>query len=119
MKAGASITKREPDHRIAAHGSRIARVAGAAVLVFCLVRGAFALELNEATRAQLEQLNGVGVAMADRILVERERAPFKDWEDLARRVKGMRGARIERLQAQGVTVNGVAGGRAGKEERKP
>jgi competence protein ComEA len=99
--------------------ARAGRVAVASLL-FGSACGAAALELNDATRAQLEQLNGVGVAMADRILAERERAAFKDWDDLARRVKGMRGARIERLQAQGVTVNGVPGSRAVKpQERKP
>lgn len=118
MKFAAGIEDRGSGRRSTAHGTRITRAAGAVLLLFALTHGAFALELNEATRAQLEQLNGVGVAMADRILVERERAPFKDWEDLARRVKGMRGARIERLQAQGVTVNGIAGSRAGHEERK-
>ena len=65
-----------------------------------------AQEINTATRAELEQLNGIGVTMAERILVERERAPFKSWDDLEYRVKGMRGARVQRLQAQGATVNG-------------
>jgi competence protein ComEA len=64
-----------------------------------------AQEINTATRAELEQLNGVGVTLADRILAERERGPFRSWDDLERRVKGMRGARAQRLQAQGVTVN--------------
>jgi competence protein ComEA len=67
---------------------------------------ATAQEINTATRAQLEQLNGIGVTMADRVLAERERAPFTSWGDLERRVKGIKGARAERLQAQGVTVNG-------------
>lgn len=65
-----------------------------------------AQEINTATRAQLEQLNGIGVTLADRILAERERAPFSGWQDFERRVKGMRGARAERLRAQGATVNG-------------
>ena len=55
--------------------------------------GSAAQEINTATRAQLEQLNGIGVTMADRILAERERAPFTSWQDFERRVKGMRGAR--------------------------
>ncbi|MCS7102242.1 MAG: DUF655 domain-containing protein [Burkholderiaceae bacterium] len=79
------------------------------MLVAALPAVAQALELNEASRAQLEQLDGLGVAMTDRILAERAKAPFRDWEDLARRVKGMRGARSEQLQRQGVTVNGAAG----------
>lgn len=94
------------------------RIAHAAALLLFVAHAAVALEVNEATRAQLEQLNGVGVAMAERILVERDKRPFADWDDLARRVNGMRGARIERLQAQGVTVNGRGAARAVKDERK-
>ncbi|HYS15059.1 MAG TPA: DUF655 domain-containing protein [Burkholderiaceae bacterium] len=81
---------------------------------------ASAQEINTATRAELEQLNGIGVTMAERILIERERAPFKNWGDLERRVKGMRGARVQRLQAQGATVNGEREPRLEKhDERKP
>lgn len=77
-----------------------------AIALWWLMSCALAQEINEATRAQLEQLNGIGVTMADRILLERERRPFADWDDLERRVKGVRGARAQRLRAQGVTVNG-------------
>ncbi len=70
---------------------------------------ALGLELNDANRAQLEQLNGIGVTTADVILQERAKAPFRDWIDLSQRVKGMSGKRLEQLQAQGVTVNGVPG----------
>ncbi len=68
-----------------------------------------ALELNDANRAQIEQLNGIGVTTAEVILQERAKAPFRDWIDLSQRVKGMSGKRIEQLQKQGVTVNGVPG----------
>jgi competence protein ComEA len=68
-----------------------------------------ALELNDASRAQLEQLNGIGVTAAEVILQERAKAPFRDWIDLSQRVKGLSGKRIEQLQKQGVTVNGVPG----------
>jgi competence protein ComEA len=78
-----------------------------------------AQEINTASRAELEQLNGIGVTMAERILVERERAPFKSWEDLERRVKGMRGARVQRLQAQGATVNGERQPRSDRDGRRP
>ena len=82
--------------------------------------GVAAQEINTATRAELEQLNGIGVTMADRILAERERTPFTGWDDLERRVKGMRGTRVQRLQAQGATVNGQREPRPDKRnERKP
>ncbi|GAB4474374.1 MAG: hypothetical protein OHK0044_19040 [Burkholderiaceae bacterium] len=85
---------------------------------FLLPLAAAALEINTATRAELEQLNGVGVAMAERVLNERAKAPFRDWDDLRHRVKGMAGARIERLQGQGVTVNGIPGSRATREDER-
>ncbi len=80
-----------------------------AVLLFLAPVPALALELNDANRAQIEQLNGIGVTTAEVILRERAKAPFRDWIDLSQRVKGLSGKRIEQLQAQGVTVNGVPG----------
>ncbi|MFZ5541400.1 MAG: ComEA family DNA-binding protein [Pseudomonadota bacterium] len=99
--------------RIAHRGFRWA----AAGLSWLLPLGAAALEINSATRAELERLNGVGVAMAERVLVERAKAPFRDWDDLQRRVKGMAGARVERLQGQGVAVNGIPGSRAARDDK--
>ena len=71
-----------------------------------LSQSAAALEINDANRAQLEQLNGVGVTLADRILVERDKARFIGWDDLRKRVKGISGKRVTEWQAHGVTVNG-------------
>lgn len=88
----------------------------AAAFALGVAASAAAFEINQADRAQLEQLNGVGVALAERILVERERAgPFRDWSDFERRVKGIRGARSDRLAGQGVTVNGQTAARATRE----
>lgn len=67
---------------------------------------ALAVDLNTATRAELEQLNGLGVSTAARVLEERAKAPFADWADLARRVKGIKGRRVEQLRQQGATING-------------
>lgn len=73
-------------------------------LLFPLV--AAALEINDASRAQLEQLNGVGVTMAEQMLAERAKTPFAGWDDLRKRVKGIGSKRMQQWQAQGVTVNG-------------
>lgn len=80
--------------------------------------GAAALEINDANRAQLEQLNGIGVELADRMLVEREKARFAGWEDLRKRVKGISGKRVAEWQAQGVTVNGEGKAAERKEQGK-
>lgn len=73
---------------------------------------ATALEINVASRAQLEQLNGVGVTMAEQMLAERAKAPFAGWDDLRQRVKGIGSKRAAQWQAQGVTVNGEGERRA-------
>ena len=82
-----------------------------AVLVACLLApfAALALEINDANRAQLEQLDGVGVTMAEQMLTERTKAPFAGWDDLRKRVKGIGAKRARQWQAQGVTVNGERG----------
>ena len=67
---------------------------------------ATALEINTATRSQLEQLPGLGVATTERILTARSERPFTDWQDLATRASGFRGKRAEQLDRQGLTVNG-------------
>lgn len=85
------------------------RLAAGLLATGLLVRAAAALEINEASRAQLEQLNGIGVPLAARILEERAaRGPFRDWTDLERRVKGLRAKTLDRLGAQGLTVAGQA-----------
>ena len=77
-----------------------------------------ALEINEASRAQIEQLDGAGVTMADRMLEERARQPFAGWDDLRKRIKGLGPRRIAQWQAQGVTVNGERGPAAPREQSK-
>ena len=65
-----------------------------------------ALELNQATQAELDNLRGLGPAFTRRVLAARSQQPFKDWPDLMRRVSGM-GPRVARkLSDQGLTVQG-------------
>jgi competence protein ComEA len=66
------------------------------------------LELNEASRAQLESLPGIGPALADRLLAARAQQPFTDWTDLRRRVRGIGPALAARLSAEGLRVQGGA-----------
>jgi len=76
--------------------------------ILCLVlsasAAACAVDVNGANRAQLEAVRGVGTELADRILVARERGPFKDWADLIARVAGLGAASAARLSAAGLTV---------------
>lgn len=64
------------------------------------------LEINTATQAQLESLPGIGPALAERILAARAIAPFADWADLHRRVKGIGPATARKLSDAGLRVQG-------------
>ena len=61
------------------------------------------ININRATPAELQRLPGVGPKMSQRIVDERERAPFQSVDDL-RRVPGIGPKTLERLRPY-VTVN--------------
>jgi competence protein ComEA len=72
-----------------------------------------AVDINTANDAALRGIKGIGPAKAKAILEERDaHGPFKDPTDLSKRVKGMGGRTVERLQAEGLAV-GPAGAAAG------
>lgn len=77
------------------------------LMVLC-VTAARALEINQASEADLDAIRGSGPTLTARILLARERAPFESWQDLMRRVKGIAPATARKWHAQGVTVNGEA-----------
>lgn len=62
------------------------------------------VDANTATAVELEAVNGIGPATAARILAERQRAPFRDTEDLQRRVKGIGPVKLRKMEADGLTV---------------
>lgn len=71
--------------------------------------GPSTLELNQASRAQLESLQGLGPQLVERLLAERERhGPYRDWAELRRRLKGQGlGPRLlQRLSEQGLRIQG-------------
>ena len=78
-----------------------------------------ALDVNQATLAQLESIRGIGPDLAEAILAERARAPFADWTELARRVRGIGTASAARLSANGLTVNGQPHPDAAASRRTP
>jgi competence protein ComEA len=72
-----------------------------------------AVDVNTANEAALRGIKGIGPAKAKAILDERDaHGPFKDTTDLSKRVKGMGGHTVERLQAEGLAV-GPAGAATG------
>ena len=64
------------------------------------------LELNQANRAQLESLPGIGPALAERMIEAREKQAFSDWADLLRRVQGIGRSSARKLSDQGLRING-------------
>ena len=73
------------------------------------------VDINSATQAELETVQGIGTSLSTRIVDERSKGPFKDWNDLRVRVKGMGVANAAKLSAAGLTVNGASfEGRAAK-----
>jgi len=67
-----------------------------------------ALEINEATAAELDSIRGIGPGLSTPILAERGKAPFKGWADLVARVKGIGPVTAAKFSAQGLTVDGAA-----------
>lgn len=67
-----------------------------------------AVDVNKATAADLDGIKGIGPAISTRILDERKKANFKDWNDLIERVKGVGEGTAAKFSAEGLTVNGTS-----------
>lgn len=84
------------------------RAAIGTALWAALALPAQALEVNQASAAELDSLRGVGPGLSTPMLDERAKAPFKDWADLMARIKGLGPRNAARLSEQGLRVNGQA-----------
>jgi competence protein ComEA len=81
------------------------KLLAAAVLLAAFGHAFAAVDVNTANEDALRGIKGIGAAKAKAILDEREaHGPFKDSADLGKRVKGMGGHTVERLQAEGLSV---------------
>ncbi len=79
----------------------------AALAMLVVAGSAFAVDVNRATQAELEALTGVGPAIATKIMDERKKSSFKDWNDFIERVKGVGEGNAAKLSADGLTVAGA------------
>src|SRR4051794_14706726 len=80
-----------------------------AALLSLLAAAAFAaVDVNKATQAELESVKGIGPSISAKILDERKKSPFKDWNDMIERVKGVGEHNAARFSSDGLTVNGAA-----------
>jgi competence protein ComEA len=80
----------------------------AALLAFAAATALAAIDVNQADQATLESIKGIGPALSSRILDERKKGSFKDWNDLMQRVNGVGAGNAARLSNDGLTVNGSA-----------
>jgi competence protein ComEA len=90
-----------------------------ALLLLLFSAAAFAaVDVNKATQADLESIKGIGPVIATKILDERKKGSFKDWDDMIVRVKGLGDHNAVRFSADGLTVNGAqyAGATTAKEK---
>ncbi len=79
-----------------------------ALFVLCMCSPVWALDINQASEAELDGLRGLGPAFTRRVMAERDIRPFTDWPDLMRRVSGMGRVTAKKLASQGLTVSGQA-----------
>ncbi|MBN3808470.1 helix-hairpin-helix domain-containing protein [Paraburkholderia sp. Ac-20347] len=88
------------------------KLLAAVALVAAFGQAFAAVDVNTANEDALRGIKGIGPARAKAILDERgAHGPFKDASDLGKRVKGLGGHTVERLQAEGLSV-GPANGQA-------
>ena len=80
----------------------------AATLALASALAFAAVDVNKANQAELETIKGIGPAMSGKILEARKSGSFKDWPDLAGRVKGIGNAKAGKFSGEGLTVNGSA-----------
>jgi competence protein ComEA len=65
-----------------------------------------ALDINKASEAELDSIKGIGPGTSSKILLERKKGNFKDWNDFITRVQGIAEVKAANFSGEGVTVNG-------------
>lgn len=79
----------------------------ATLLAFFAAAAFAAVDVNEASVADLDSIKGIGPGTSSKIVEQRKAAKFKDWNDLIQRVSGMGDKRAAKLSAEGLTVGGA------------
>lgn len=65
-----------------------------------------AVDVNQATRADLETVKGIGPGLSGKIVDARKTGQFKDWGDLVERVGGIGAGNAAKFSQAGLTVGG-------------
>ncbi len=80
-----------------------------AALIAAVALNAFAgVDANQASRADLETVKGIGPGLSGKIVQTRQAGEFKDWADFVERVGGVGPGNAARLSQAGLTVAGAA-----------
>jgi competence protein ComEA len=80
-----------------------------AILLTLFALNAFAaVDVNQASRAELETVKGIGPGLSGKILDARKSGNFKNWDDLVERVGGVGSGNAARFSKAGLTVGGAA-----------
>ena len=85
----------------------IKKILAAMLALFAAVAFA-AVDANKASQAELEAIKGIGPAISAKIIEERSKGGFKDWQDMVTRVKGVGETNAAKFSTEGLTVNGAA-----------
>jgi competence protein ComEA len=84
----------------------------AAVFATLALNAFAAVDVNQASQAELESVKGIGPALSTKILDARKASSFKDWGDFVDRVGGVGPGNAARFSQAGLTVGGQAYGGA-------
>ena len=79
-----------------------------AVLAAFALNALAAVDANQANRAELEAVKGIGTSLSAKIIDARKAGTFKDWNDMVERVSGVGPGNAVRLSQAGLTVGGAA-----------
>jgi competence protein ComEA len=76
-------------------------------------------DVNRLEAGRLQAVKGIGPKLSQRIVEERQRSPFRDWDDFIDRMPGVGERTAQKFSAQGLTVNGQSFGPAPANARTP
>jgi len=76
--------------------------------LFTLSAFAAGIDANQASRADLETVKGIGPGLSGKIVEARKAGSFKDWNDMVDRVGGIGSGNAAKFSQAGLTVSGAA-----------
>jgi competence protein ComEA len=71
-----------------------------------------AVDINKATQSEIEAIKGIGPSTSKKILDERKKGPYKNWDDVIDRVSGVGAGNATRFSEAGLTVSGQSYGKS-------